>query len=467
MPNVIPVILCGGSGTRLWPISRETYPKQFVELSSSGTLFQQTVKRCANSISDVAPVVICNEAHRFIVAEQLLESSCENATILLEPEGKNTAPAIALAALIQTQDPILVIMPSDHIIFDTKIFKEAISNAINLASKDYIVTLGVQPAHPAIGYGYIKAGTSLEAGYNVEHFIEKPPLESAKEFIKDGGYFWNAGIFVFKSSVYLAALEKHAPEILNCCHEAILKAEKDMDFVRINKDSFLPCPSISIDYAVMEHAQLVAVVPLMAGWSDVGSWNSWWDMLDKCERGNAIEGDVVMMDVENCLIRAESRLVAAAGVQNLIVIETADAVLIASRENDQKIKALVKKLGDRSRTEVVSHRRVHRPWGTYEPVDLGHRYQVKRITVKPGAKLSLQKHEHRAEHWVVVKGVATVTRGNDVFLVSENESTFIPVGVAHRLENASTELLEIIEVQSGNYLGEDDIVRLEDSYGRA
>lgn len=465
---MIPVILSGGSGTRLWPLSRGQYPKQFLPLVSENTMLQETLLRLSGLEQLQPPIAVCNEDHRFMLAEQLWEIHAKPAAIILEPIGKNTAPAVALAALsAQSPDDILLVLPADHVINNLEAFHTAVNQARDLAEQGYLVTFGIVPTEPETGYGYIKRASSPQgAAFNVEAFVEKPDLETAKHYLQTGDYFWNSGMFAFKAGVYLAELEKFHPTMLATCKQALSTAKIDLDFVRLNKEIFSTCPSDSIDYAVMEKTDKAVVIPLDADWNDVGSWSALWDVTDKDGSGNAINGDVLTVDTKNSYIHAGSRLVAAIGVRDLVIIETADAVMVAPKDRVQEVKDIVAQLKNLGRKEANVHRKAYRPWGHYDSVDNGERHQTKRIVVKPGARLSLQKHHHRAEHWVVVKGTALVTKGEDKLLISENESIYIPLGIIHCLENPGVIPLEIVEVQSGSYLGEDDIVRIDDSYGR-
>ncbi|EFI33725.1 mannose-1-phosphate guanylyltransferase/mannose-6-phosphate isomerase [Desulfonatronospira thiodismutans ASO3-1] len=465
----LPVILAGGSGTRLWPLSRKLYPKQFLAFGGELSMLQQSVRRL-DGLQCAPPLLVCNEEHRFLAAEQMRLMGHEDVSILLEPEGRNTAPAIALAALHATssgEDPVLFVMAADHHIHDQQAFQESVTMAAEQAGKDWLVTFGIVPDSPETGYGYIRRGENIQGQvYRAGRFVEKPDSDTAAAYLKAGDYYWNSGMFMFRAGRYLEELEKFEPAILECCRAAMQNARRDMHFVRVDKDAFNSCPGNSIDYAVMEKTQDAALVPMEAGWSDVGSWSSLWDLLPRDAEGNSCKGDVMAMDTSNSLLFSDYRMVATLGVQDLVVVETKDAVLVAHKNRAQDIKSLVDRIKSSGRSEHVTHREVFRPWGSYDGIDAGGRYQVKRITVKPGAKLSLQKHHHRAEHWVVVSGTAMVTNGEESFLVTENQSTYIPLGRQHSLENPGKIPLELIEVQSGAYLGEDDIVRFEDIYGR-
>jgi len=466
---MIPVILSGGSGTRLWPLSRGQYPKQFLPLVSGKTMIQETLLRL-NGLPDLqAPIAVCNEDHRFMMAEQLREIGIKPSAIILEPVGKNTAPAVAMAALsASAEDDVLLILPADHVIEDTLAFHAAIAKAEALAQQDLLVTFGIVATAPETGYGYIKAADfAVGDGFKVAAFVEKPDAETAQGYIESGDYFWNSGMFAFKAGCFLRELEKFNPEMLTICRQALAAANDDLDFTRLDKPIFSACPSDSIDYAVMEKTDKAAVIPLDAGWNDVGSWSALWDVTSKDEVGNAIKGDVLAIGTVDSYIYSSSKLVAVVGVENLVVVETDDAVMVASKERVQDVKAIVDQLKALKRDEANVHRKVYRPWGYYDLVDSGERHHTKRIVVKPGAKLSLQKHHHRAEHWVVVKGTACVHREGEDIIITENESTYIPVGAIHSLENPGVIPLEMVEVQSGSYLGEDDIVRYQDKYGRA
>ena len=467
--QVIPIILCGGSGTRLWPLSRELYPKQLLSLIDDRTLLQNTISRCKEHPDISGAILVCNEDHRFLVAEQLREMDIQDVDILLEPEGRNTAPAVALAAHLALQrfnDAILVVLPSDHVIQDKEGFIGGLSQSITLAKEDHLVTFGVVPTRAESGYGYIRRGTAQGAGYVVDEFVEKPDTNRAKKFLSTGKYYWNSGMFVFKASVYLNELNQRRPDIAESCTYAASEFNYDLDFIRVNGDVFRSSPSESIDCAVMEQSDNALVVPLDVGWSDIGSWDALWEVLDKDANNNAITGDVIANDMRNSLIRAEHRLVSAIGLDKIVIVETADAVMVTSMDRAQEIKFIVSELKSADRNESALHRRVLRPWGYYESLDNGTNFQVKRIAVNPGASLSLQLHHGRAEHWIVVAGTATVTRDEETFDLLKNESTFIPIKTKHRLQNLTEEILEIIEVQSGDYLSEEDIVRFEDLYGR-
>ena len=465
---IAPVILSGGSGTRLWPLSRKLYPKQFISLVNETTLFQDTITRLPNDVS--SPLIICNEEHRFIVAEQLRQVNSSNAGIILEPIGKNTAPAIAIAAMnLQKdgEDPILLVLSADHLIGNSDKFHKSIRIASKIAEQGKMVTLGIQPTKAEIGYGYIEVDNSKKNEYyNIISFTEKPNIEIAKKYLASENYYWNSGIFMFKASVYLKELKKYAPEIHTICQKSYINASKDLDFIRLNNDVFYGCPNISIDYAVMEKTSLGVVVPFDGSWSDIGSWESLWDSKDKDKKNNAIEGDVILNKVQNSYIHSSNRLIVINDLSDLVVIDTQDALLVSSKKTSQNIKNIVKNLKDINRKESKDHRKVYRPWGYFDSIDNGNGFQVKRISVNPGAKLSLQKHEKRSEHWVVVKGIASITCGENKFQLKENQSTYIPKGEIHRLENCEDEALEIIEIQTGSYLGEDDIIRLEDDYKR-
>lgn len=465
---MIPVILSGGSGTRLWPLSRGHYPKQFLPLVSGNTMIQETVLRL-NGLKDLQPTIaVCNEDHRFMLAEQMREIGVKPAAIILEPVGKNTAPAVAMAALsAASEDDVLLVLPADHVVGDRPAFHAAVEQARQLAEQDLLVTFGIVATEPETGYGYIKAGEIRHgAAFNVAAFVEKPDLATAQRYLESGDYFWNSGMFAFKAGCFLRELEKFNPKMLQVCREALRAAKADLDFVRLDKAIFSTCPSDSIDYAVMEKTDRAVVIPLDAGWNDVGSWSALWDVTDKDDSGNAIKGDVLTVDTTNSYVHSSGKLVAVIGVKDLVVVETDDAVMVAAKDKVQDVKLIVDRLKVLKRDEAQVHRKVYRPWGHYDLVDCGDRHHTKRIVVKPGAKLSVQKHHHRAEHWVVVKGTAWVSRNGESVLVTENESIYIPVGTVHSLENPGVIPLEMVEVQSGSYLGEDDIVRFEDQYGR-
>tara|TARA_R110000787_G_scaffold33482_9_gene87709 strand:- start:3214 stop:4632 length:1419 start_codon:yes stop_codon:yes gene_type:complete len=465
---MIPVILSGGSGTRLWPLSRAAYPKQFLALTGDRTLLQDTVLRLDGVADMQAPLLICNEEHRFLVAEQMRGIGCHPRSILLEPVARNTAPAVALAALLADPDDVLLVLPADHVIAETKVFQAAIAVAVEHATRGELVTFGIVPDRAETGYGYICAARQQDSreAARVERFVEKPDAATAQAYIDSGQYYWNSGMFAFRAGVYLAELGRWRPDILAACEQAMGAVTDDLDFGRVDTGAFTACPAESIDYAVMEHTDKAVMVPLQAGWNDVGSWSALWDLASRCEQGNAVSGDVLAVDTHNSYLHAENRLLATVGVSDLVVVETNDAILVAHRDRVQDVKEVVRQLKAGDRTEADSHRKVFRPWGYYDSIAKNHRYQAKRIVVNPGAKLSLQKHRHRAEHWVVVQGTALVTRGDEQLTLEVNQSTYIPVGMVHSLENRSAEALEIIEVQTGDYLGEDDIIRLEDKYGR-
>ncbi|HVU22449.1 MAG TPA: mannose-1-phosphate guanylyltransferase/mannose-6-phosphate isomerase [Rhizomicrobium sp.] len=467
-----PVILSGGSGTRLWPLSRASLPKQLLALHGERTMIQETVLRAA--LPDAAaPLLLCSEAHRFLVAEQMQEIGVKPRAIVLEPMGRNTAPAAAVAALITAEaDPegIIVLLPSDHVVRDGENFAKAVSIAADAARGKHIVTFGMAPSGPETGYGYVQRGPALDGikgAFRVQRFVEKPNAATAQTYIDDGGYFWNSGMFVFRADVLLEDMVAHAPDVLAAAREALTKAKRDADFVRLDAESFKNAPNISIDYALMEKTDRAAVVPASIGWSDVGAWSALWDLREQDTQKNVLLGDVVAHDSTGSYVHSHKRLTALVGVKDLVVIDTDDALLIADKSRAQDVKAIVDHLKDSNRTEHSEHKRVSRPWGTYETIDLGPRHQVKHIMVKPGGRLSLQMHHQRAEHWVVVEGVAQVTVGDKVSTLRENESVFIPLGEKHRLENLGDKPMRLVEVQCGGYLGEDDIVRFEDVYGRA
>ncbi len=466
---LVPVILSGGAGTRLWPLSRELYPKQLLPLVGGHTLLQQTVQRLAG-LQASAPTVVCNEAHRFLVAEQLRTIDCAARAIVLEPLGRNTAPAIALAAhaalAADEGDSLLLVLPADHVIADLPAFHSAIELACSVAREGALATFGVVPQAAETGYGYIRRGALSGGAYRIAEFIEKPDPQRAAQFVSSGEYYWNSGMFLFRARRYLEELEKYAPDIASVCRTSFAGATRDLDFTRIDTRAFESCRSESIDYAVMEKTRDAVVVPLNAGWSDVGSWASLHAACECDAQGNTLRGDVIVEDTRGSYIYSESRLVAAVGLTDHVVVETKDAVLVVPKQHVQDVKKLVARLKADGRYEHSLHREVFRPWGSYDSIDNGERFQVKRLMVRPGGVLSLQLHHHRAEHWVVVSGTARITRGEESFLLEENQSTYIPIGVRHRIENPGRIALHIIEVQSGSYLGEDDIVRLEDRYGR-
>ena len=467
---LVPVLLSGGVGSRLWPVSREAHPKQFLPLAGELSMLQETLQRTAD-LQASAPVVVCNEEHRFMVAEQFRQVELKANALILEPEGRNTAPAVALAALQALKDDpdaMLLVLPADHLIQNIPAFVCAVGKALPLAQAGQMMTFGVVPTQPETGYGYIKCGERIQDDlYALERFVEKPDAAAAGEYVASGDYLWNSGMFLLGANVYLEELDRFAPDMLAACRTAMAGASKDLDFVRPEKNAFLSCPSDSIDYAVMEKTALGAVVSLDCGWSDVGAWSALWEVASRDSLGNASVGDIILDNCSNSYFRGESRLIAATGVENLVVIETADAVLVADRENVQDVKRIVSRLKKASRPEALLHQKVYRPWGSYESLVTADRFQVKRIVVNPGATLSLQMHHHRAEHWVVVHGTAEVTCEDKVFMLAEDESTYIPLGHKHRLGNPGRIPLELIEVQSGAYLGEDDIVRFEDVYGRS
>ncbi len=465
------VVMAGGSGSRLWPASRALYPKQFLPIAGERTMLQETLTRL-DGLEVQGSTVICNEAHRFIVAQQAQEVGVTVSPIILEPVGRNTAPAIALVAfdlLHQSESPssLMLVMAADHLIQDVQAFQRAVDTATVEAEAGNLVTFGIVPESPHTGYGYIRRGDSQGAAYKVDEFVEKPDADTARAYIENGGYYWNSGMFMFKADAYLAELQAHRPDIYSACQQAYAERSRDVDFLRVGKDSFAACADDSVDYAVMEKTSKAVVVPLSAGWSDVGAWSSLWEVAGGNGDGNVLSGDVLTHNTRNSYIRAENRLVATVGLSDIVIVESNDAVLVADKNQVQDVKKVVDQLKLEGRNEVLHHRHVHRPWGVYDSIDSGERYQVKRITVNPGAKLSVQMHHHRAEHWVVVSGTAKVTNGDKEIILTENQSTYIPVGVVHALENPGVIPLELIEVQSGSYLGEDDIVRFEDRYGRA
>lgn len=472
---MIPVVLSGGSGSRLWPLSRAHYPKQFIPLASEQTMLQETLGRLQGLRAEaLSPLVICNEQHRFMVAEQLREMDVVAQNILLEPVGRNTAPAVALAALAAAPDDILLVLPADHVIENITAFHSAIELACSEAEKGALVTFGVVPMAAETGYGYIQAASTSKSdegagltAHNIQQFVEKPDLATAQAYVDSGDYYWNSGMFAFKASRYLEELERYQPEMLSACRAAFDGSSVDLDFTRLDEAAFSACPDDSIDYAVMEKTDSAVVIPLDAGWSDIGSWSALWDISEKDEQGNTCKGDVLAVDTHNSYLHTNGRLLATVGIKDLVVVETDDAVLVADKSRVQDVKAVVNQLQAQGRSERESHRKVYRPWGMYDSIAANSRYQTKRIVVNPGARLSLQKHYHRAEHWVVVQGTGLVTRGDEEVVLSVNESVYIPIGMTHRLENPGVIPLEIIEVQTGDYLGEDDIVRFDDQYGRA
>ena len=470
---LIPVILSGGSGTRLWPLSRELYPKQLLPLVGKGTMLQETLARL-EGVTDVgAPIVVCNESHRFLVAEQLRASSSTPQSILLEPVGRNTAPAVAIAALAaemnsqeRNTDAVLLVLPADHVIRDPKAFRAAVVLGRQAAEKGKLVTFGIVPNKAETGYGYIKRGAGTPAAYSVDKFVEKPDAATAQQYVASGEYYWNSGMFMFQARRFLDELRSLAPEMYEACVAATKAAKRDLDFTRLPAKEFGACPSDSIDYAVMEKTRHAVVIPLDAGWSDVGSWSALHEAIPGDANGNVNLGDVLSTDTHGCYLQSTSRLVATVGLKDHVVVETKDAVFVAPKDRVQDVKTLVNELKKQGRYETSLHREVFRPWGSYDSIDNGDRFQVKRLSVKPGASMSLQLHHHRAEHWIVVAGTARITRGEETFLLEENQSTYIPLGAKHRIENPGKIPLHIIEVQSGTYLGEDDIVRFEDRYGR-
>ncbi|MGI2259756.1 mannose-1-phosphate guanylyltransferase/mannose-6-phosphate isomerase [Shewanella sp. GXUN23E] len=463
---LLPVIMAGGSGSRLWPLSRSLYPKQFINLASDKSMLQETIARLSG-LEHQAPLLICNQEHRFIIAEQLRQQRVTHSGIVLEPVGRNTAPAIALAALHAIKDgddPLLLVLAADHVIQNQDAFRQAVNNAISSAEQGMLVTFGIVPTAPETGYGYIKQGEVLGSAFRVAQFVEKPDLATAKEYFISGTYYWNSGMFLFKASRYLAELKLHRPDILSACEASMSGARLDLDFIRLAEDEFLQCPDDSVDYAVMEKTQDALVVPMEAGWSDVGSFSALWEVSSKDEDGNVLVGDVISDQTHNSYVYAQNKLVSTVGVDNLVIIETKDAVLVANKDKVQDVKNIVNQLKGLQRREWEQHREVYRPWGSHDEIAEGERYHVKHLCVKPGEQTALQMHHHRAEHWVVVQGTAKVTNGEKSYLVSENQSTYIPLGSAHRIENPGKVDLHLIEVRSGNYLEEDDIVRLEE-YG--
>ena len=466
---MIPIVLSGGSGTRLWPLSRKMYPKQFLSLLHDETMMQKTLSRL-DGLDHSAPIIVCNNEHRFIVAEQARQIGLETLSIILEPFGRNTAPAIAVAALhalTQAEDPLLLVLSADHEITDEAAFCQSVKKAQQLAEAGKLITFGIVPTQAATGYGYIRRGDAEGDGFSVDEFVEKPDQTTAESYLASGDYYWNSGMFMFRAGVYLAELEKFNPEMVAHCRKASANMADDIGFLRLDSDAFAACESDSIDYALMEKTDLACVLPMDAGWSDIGSWSSLWEQGNKDNAGNSTHGDVMTTDTEGSFVHAESRLVTTVGVRDLVIVETHDAVLVADKSKAQEVKQIVERLKNEHREEENFHRIVYRPWGSFDSVDEGEGYKVKRISVKPGARLSKQMHHHRAEHWVVVRGTARVFRNDEIFDLHENESVFIPLGATHYLENPTDEPLDIIEVQSGSYLGEDDIVRFDDIYGRS
>ncbi|MGP9765418.1 mannose-1-phosphate guanylyltransferase/mannose-6-phosphate isomerase [Halomonas sp. AOP13-D3-9] len=466
---IYPVVMAGGSGTRLWPMSRELYPKQFLPLVGEETLLQDTLTRLSG-LETAAPILICNEEHRFLAAEQLRQINLLDHNIILEPVGRNTAPAIALAAqtaLLSDSDALLLVLAADHSITDAAVFQQAVEAATPFAEQGELLTFGIVPNHPETGYGYIRRGEQQGDAFAVAQFVEKPDASTAESYVASGEYYWNSGMFLFRADRYLQELEAHRPDIMHACQAAMQNTQPDLDFIRVDEAAFKACPAESVDYAVMEHTDRAMVIPLDAGWSDVGSWSALWELADKDVNGNISQGDVIQHQSSNTYVRAENSLVTTVGVQDLVIVQTKDAILVAAKDQVQNVKAIVNELKAAGRSEYRLHREAYRPWGKYDAIDNGSRYQVKRITVKPGAKLSVQMHHHRSEHWVVVSGTANVTIDEKTQMLTENQSIYIPVGSVHALENPGKIPLELIEVQSGPYLGEDDIVRFEDRYGRA
>ncbi|MHC8370369.1 mannose-1-phosphate guanylyltransferase/mannose-6-phosphate isomerase [Pseudomonas sp. MDT1-85] len=469
---MIPVILSGGSGSRLWPLSRKQFPKQFLALTGEHTLFQQTLERLVLEGMDT-PIVVCNKEHRFIVNEQLSARNLDTQRILMEPFGRNTSPAVALTAMMlvnEGRDELMLVLPADHVLEDQKALQRALALATVAAERGEMVLFGVPATKPETGYGYIKSTNDAllpEGVSRVSHFVEKPDVKRATEFVQSGGYFWNSGMFLFRASRFLEELKKHDPDIYDTCVLTLERSAHDADTVDIDPATFACCPDNSIDYSVMEKTQRACVVPLTAGWSDVGCWSSLWEVNEKDANGNVTKGDVVIQDSKNCMIHGNGKLVSVIGLENIVVVETKDAMMIVHKDKVQGVKQMVNTLNEQGRSETQNHCEVYRPWGSYDSVDMGGRFQVKRISVKPGACLSLQMHHHRAEHWIVVSGTAEVTCDENVFLLTENQSTYIPIASVHRLRNPGKISLEIIEVQSGSYLGEDDIERFEDIYGRS
>ena len=468
--TIIPVILSGGSGTRLWPLSRKQYPKQYLPLVGDNTMLQETILRLSGLDNLADPIIICNADHCFLVAEQCRQIDIKNPIILLEPVGRNTAPAIAAAALQslkQTDDAVLLVLSADHVIQDVEAFHQAINIASNQAQAGKLATFGIVPTEANTGYGYIKSSKNNNDGaYKVEEFIEKPDLATAQSYLEQGNYLWNSGMFMFKATTLIDELTTHSPEIVTSVNDAVNKAEQDLDFIRLDKQAFELSPSDSIDYALMEKSDNVTVVPLDAQWNDIGSWSALYDIGTKDSNGNVIQGDVFTEDTTNTYIHSNGHMIATIGVQDLIIVDTPNATLISTKDKSQEVKNIVEQLQHKNREEQSCHRKVYRPWGWYDSIEMGKHFQVKRLHVKPGAKLSLQMHYKRAEHWVVVSGIATAINGKETLTLAEGESTYIPIGVVHALENHTDEILEIIEVQVGSYFGEDDIIRSKDIYGR-
>ena len=468
--SIIPVILCGGSGTRLWPLSRQLVPKQFLSITGDNTLLQDTVIRLA-ALDLAAPVLVCHEDHRFSVAGQLSALDLDHQGIILEPVGRNTAPAAAIAALeaqALAEDPVLLVLPADHVITDPMALGQAVAKAAEGVQKGHLALFGVVPSSPETGYGYIRRGAELSTDlFQVDEFVEKPDHETASQYLASGDYLWNSGMFMFSAKDYLKALQTYSKAIYDSCHEAYQTLVREMDFARLPEETFSRCPSNSIDYAVMEHTAAAVVVSLDAGWNDVGSWSSLWNIGDKDEYGNVLRGDVLTEDTRNTYVHAEHRLVSTLGVDDLVIVDTPDALLVSAREKVEQVKQVVARLKESDRPQYAMHRKVFRPWGSYDSLETGPGYQVKHLTVLPGARLSLQKHQHRAEHWVVVSGRAQVTCGDQEFTLEPRGSVFIPVGTVHRVKNSGSEMLEVIEVQTGSYLGEDDIERFEDDFNRS
>jgi len=471
---IVPVILSGGSGARLWPLSREAYPKQFLPLMNGRSLFQKTLERLGGLAGCDAPLLVCNDQHRFLAAEQLRQLGARPMGIMLEPVGRNTAPATACAAIhaaARSENALLLVLPADHVIRNVAAFQSAVSIAREQAEEGHLVTFGIVADRPETGFGYIRRGdvknTTGARCFHVEEFVEKPDADTARRYVNSGEYYWNSGMFMFRAGVYLHELAQHAPAILSACRKAYQNAVTDLDFLRLAEEPFTACPGDSIDYAVMEKTEAAVVVPLDAGWSDLGSWSALYDISGADASGNVISGDVVQIDSHNCYLHSEDRLLATVGIRDHVVVETADAVLVAHKARVQDVKAVVDRLKAEGRSEHIFHNRVYRPWGSYQDISVSDRFRAKRITVNSGASLSLQLHHHRAEHWVVVRGTARITRDGEIMVLNEDESAYIPIGMKHRLENPGHEALEVIEVQTGDYLGEDDIVRFDDAYGRA